>query len=216
MSTKGFASQARTRSGRRAAACVRLCGSKRDACPVCGAQVPRITLRAPGTNPDPDAGPPASDSQRGLSAPPSGGAVREPGPERNCRAEPRVRARSFRRRGRGRTCARRFLPPRRILPPRRRQWRWWSGGCGSGGPPPAAGLPGVSYQRPWGRGGRLRGRCLFRLGPKRESRGAGGYGGGCLNLPPLPALGSKSRGAEGKGRGRSLGRPLRGRPRPGA
>ena len=80
MSTKGFASQARTRSGRRAAARVRLCGSKRDACPVCGAQVPRITLRAPGTNPDPDAGPPATDSQRGLSAPPSGGCRPRAGP----------------------------------------------------------------------------------------------------------------------------------------
>lgn len=95
------------------------------------------------------------------------GAVREPGSERNCRAEPRVRARSFRGRGRGRTCA------------RSKRWRWWHGGCGSGGPPQAAGLPGVSYQRPWGRGGRLRGRCLFRLGPRRVLAGSpAGLGGG--------------------------------------
>ena len=101
------------------------------------------------------------------------GAVREPGSERNCRAEPRVRARSFRGRGRGRTCARRFLPSRS------KRWRWWHGGCGSGGPPQAAGLPGVSYQRPWGRGGRLRGRCLFRLGPRRVLAGSpAGLGGG--------------------------------------
>lgn len=62
------------------AARIGLCGSKGDACPALGAQVLRITLRAPGTNPDPDAGPPATDSQRGLSAPPSGGCRPRAGP----------------------------------------------------------------------------------------------------------------------------------------
>ena len=35
--------------------------------------LPEQTRIKPGSNPDPEAGPPATDSQRGLSAPPSGG-----------------------------------------------------------------------------------------------------------------------------------------------
>ena len=81
MSTKGFASQPgsnpqRTEGGSTCRA-LRL---QRRRLSRLGSPSPPITLRAPGTNPDPDAGPPATDSQRGLSAPPSGGCRPRAGP----------------------------------------------------------------------------------------------------------------------------------------
>lgn len=81
---KGFAQQAgnRTRGGRRVTTRVGLCGSKGDACPPAeptgwptgrlGAEDLQVILRAPGTSRALDSRPPATDYQRGASAPPGG------------------------------------------------------------------------------------------------------------------------------------------------